>query len=129
MLLVVFMIVPEQADTAYTYSYTYAYVDDIEIRPIPTCTEPVAVSVDSLYADQVDLAWSGSVGPGEYVVVEYGAAGFTPGSGDTTWVYDTTASVSGLTESTAYDFYLTKVCGVGNSSSQVGIGLISMSST
>ena len=47
-------------------------------------------------------------------------AGFAPGSGDTTWVYDTTASVSGLTESTAYDFYLTKVCGAGNSSSQVG---------
>ena len=117
---VVFMIVPEQADTAFTYAYTYAYVDDIEIRPIPTCTRPVAVSVDSVYDDQIDLTWTGALGAGEYVVVEYGLSGFGLGTGDTSWVYDTIAQIDGLLDASSYDFYLTKVCGVGNSSAVVG---------
>jgi hypothetical protein len=83
---VVFMIVPEQADTAYTYSYTYAYVDDIQIRPIPTCTEPLSVTVDSVDTYEIDLSWIGSVGVGEHVVIEYGTTGFTLGTGDTSMV-------------------------------------------
>jgi hypothetical protein len=117
---VVFMIVPEQADTAYTYAYTYAYVDDIQIRPIPTCIEPLSVTVDSVDTYEIDLSWIGSVNAGEYVVVEYGPTGFTPGTGDTSWVYDSIANISGLMDATTYDFYLTKECGPGNTSVTVG---------
>ncbi len=117
---VVFMIVPEQADTAYTYSYTYAYVDDIQIRPIPTCAEPLSVTVDSVDTYEIDLSWIGSVGAGEHVVIEYGTTGFTLGTGDTAMVYDSIANISNLMDATTYDFYLTKECGPGNSSVVVG---------
>ena len=39
------MVVPEFV-SGYTYSYAYAYLDDIEIRDIPNC--PIALNVQEL---------------------------------------------------------------------------------
>src|SRR5210317_771511 len=61
------------------------------------------------------LGWDGASSY-SYHLIEYDTAGFTPGTGDTMWVYADTAYITGLMSSTAYDFYLTTICSSTDSS-------------
>ena len=57
----------------------------------------------------VDLSWlAGGLTAGQYFEIEYDTTGFTPGSGNVITVTDSSASISGLDTTTAYDFYITK---------------------
>ena len=50
-------------------------------------------------------------------VVEYGSAGYTPGTGTTVQVQNTpTTTITGLAANTAYDFYVKSDCGGGDMS-------------
>jgi surface protein len=94
-------------------------IDDIFVGEAPSCYAPTLIAGDPSYF-HVDLSWSGSVSSGSYYLVEYDSAGFTPGTGDTAWVADTSGRISGLMSDATYDFYITNICSSTDSSATVG---------
>jgi len=77
-----------------------------------TCIEPAAPGADNITATSADLLWGGAAVAGEDFKVEYGPAGFTPGTG--TVINNITTNLAALTTlqpDTEYCFYVTKQCG------------------
>jgi hypothetical protein len=83
----------------------------------PDCGSPSALQA---FATDVSalLLWS-SPNPGSTFQVEYGPAGFAPGSGTlitgASGVDGPPVTIGGLAPSTAYDFYVSEVCSSGSS--------------
>jgi hypothetical protein len=92
-------------------------LDDIFVGTPATCDVPTGLTATQVYSESVDLDWSGTLLAGESYKVEYGLSGFTAGSGATTVVFDTSATIGGLTSASAYDFYVSKFCSATDSSS------------
>jgi hypothetical protein len=75
------------------------------------CAVPANISVIDNGNEYVTLTWTGLASDYE---VEYGTHGFTPGSGTTLPVTGIdTVTITGLTNLTAYDFYVKSNCGAG----------------
>ena len=71
------------------------------------CSVPTNISV--VQGDYgVDISWTGT---SQSYIIEYGPAGFTPGTGTTVVVNGTTYTVMGLTTYATYDFYIYYDCG------------------
>ena len=96
-----------------TYCYNYVYLDDVMLRPLPTCFRPEELVLDSIFTTEAYFSWT----PDERTTapsgwhIEYGPAGFTPGTGTTDDVYDTNYSITSLTPNTEYDLYVYADCG------------------
>ncbi|MBF6628089.1 MAG: fibronectin type III domain-containing protein, partial [Proteiniphilum sp.] len=60
-----------------------------------------------------DLSWTPQGNETQWIV-EYGPAGFTPGTGIIQTVSTSTITITGLTEATDYEFYVVAVCGAGS---------------
>ena len=86
----------------------------IYCNTLASCPMPTNLTVTTTPLD-AGLSWSTS-GSYLYHLVEYDTAGFTPGTGDTLWVYDDTTFISGLNPATAYDFRVTTICNSSDSS-------------
>ncbi|MBG00632.1 MAG: hypothetical protein CMI36_16705 [Owenweeksia sp.] len=89
----------------------------------PSCPPPTNATLVSTSSTSATVSWIGG-GVGTNYNVEYGPAGYTPGSGT---ILSTTASpfmISGLTPATCYDVYVRDSCGLGDVS--VWIGPISL---
>jgi hypothetical protein len=79
-----------------------------------SCARPLSQGFTNVTATSVDLTWTGS---GSNFDLEYGADGYTQGSGTTVSnISGTTKTISGLTASTVYNFYVRTNCGGGASS-------------
>ena len=74
-----------------------------------TCTVPYATAAGDIDSTSVELTWLGGNGCGT-TEIEYGAPGFTPSSGTVLTVGCPPYTVTGLTPSTEYDFYLRESC-------------------
>ena len=72
------------------------------------CARSTNFTAAFVTADSVGLAWD--PGAGGTFGIEYGPAGFTPGSGTLTSTTDSTITISGLSAQTSYDFYLVDTC-------------------
>ncbi|MGB1314501.1 MAG: T9SS type A sorting domain-containing protein [Chitinophagales bacterium] len=85
-----------------------------------TCPQPTGVNVSSVTATSADVSWT--TGGSLVWVVEYGPAGFTPGSGAGTAITTATnpLSITGLNPAENYEVYVRDVCTVGDSSFNVG---------
>ena len=110
----VFLYVPPVTPTASSsYTYNYIYLDDITLMNIPTCFRPVEITVESVYTDEIEISWvpdERTTSPSSWVV-EYGIHGFTPGTGATLTVTDTTATITGLQSDRMYDLLVRANCG------------------
>lgn len=98
----------------------YANVHNFEIRPIPSCGDVSNIAVSNVTATSADINWDSSTSAEtawEYVVQPAGT-GVPAGSG--TSVTTNSASVSSLTEQTAYEVYVRADCGSGSFGSWVG---------
>ena len=91
-----------------------------------TCLPPTNVATSMLTNNSVQVNWSGT---GD-MIIEYGAAGFTPGTGATAGTGGTIinataspASITGLSSNTAYDVYVRKDCGAGDFSTNVKLSI------
>lgn len=93
-------------------SYYYFLLDDVIVDYIPVCRRPLEVSFTNITETSVDLGWFDS-GTATSWEVEYGETGFTQGTGTVVQVATNPASITGLTESTCYDFYVRSVCAPG----------------
>ncbi|MBO4488372.1 MAG: fibronectin type III domain-containing protein [Bacteroidales bacterium] len=94
----------------YYSSQPPAAVDNIQLRVV-TCPAPSNVAATSISGSGATITWSGTAT--DYVL-EYGPAGFTPGTGTTVNVTGTYHTLTGLTPETNYTVYLQSDCGSGD---------------
>ena len=106
-------------------TYTIVAQDDNgDLSPEVTVTvaEPDVItdfSAEAIAFDQVELTWTTTGLEGEWIV-EYGEAGFTPGTGTFVTVTNNPAIIDQLDDNTEYDFYIQPSCAPGISGEQVG---------
>ena len=96
-------------------NYNYGYVDNVVLEHIPTCPKPTQVHAANVTTTSVELGWTEN-GTATSWVIEYGPAGFTVGSGTEVTANANPFTVSGLSASTIYDFYVKADCGGGDMS-------------
>lgn len=100
-------------------TYTYIRIDDFHYEQIPSCKKPRYAYVTNLSSDSADIGWT-EMNLATQWMVEYGLAGFNPGSGTTFISNSNPASLNSLSPSTAYEFYVRAVCGRSDTSSWTG---------
>ena len=100
---------PQQGDIA---------IDDLSIAEAPTCPEPTAITAIATSTTDVDVSWT--TGGSTAWQIEYGAPGFTPGTGTIVNALTNPFTVTGLTQGATYDFYVRDSCGAGDVSMWVG---------
>ena len=88
----------------------YTYLDNIEVYVRPACATRMDIAqIDTITGYEATVKWPAVDGATKYLV-EYGAAGFTLGTGirhETTLTRD---SISGLYPGTDYEAYVTYLC-------------------
>jgi hypothetical protein len=90
--------------------------DDSDDGPIIVeCVAATNLSVSGINTDSAILNWDNS-NDGHDVKVEYGATGFSPGSGTVISSFQNSISIDGLIPDTSYDFYVQAICAVDNTS-------------
>jgi hypothetical protein len=90
-------------------------LDNISIVETPTCQAPNALYAINATINSADLGWTEN-GTAVSWEVEYGAPGFTPGTGTVVITGTNPLNLTGLTSATTYDFYVRAVCGPADSS-------------
>ena len=77
------------------------------VASCPTCPAPTAIASSNVTDNSADISWTSSAANTN---LEWGTAGFTPGSG--TYVSDVSNpyTISGLTATTPYDVYVQDSC-------------------
>ena len=94
-----------------TFSEQTIRFDDFYFEDIPTCSEPINVQVLNYDNDQVTLSWeSSSISTPSNWEVEYGVSDFVPGTGTVVAANSSTFTVTNLTATTNYDFYVRSLC-------------------
>ena len=104
---------------ASTDFYSDILLDDVEIRETPSCINPNALTSSSITNNSLDFGWTAN-GTETAWNVEYGATGFTLGSGTLTAVTSNPTSISGLSGNTSYDLYVQADCGTNGVSPWAG---------
>lgn len=107
-------------------TFAYGSVVDFtaDVTPAPsTCPFPTGLTATATSQTEVDFTWTAGGTETEWNI-EWGAPGFTPGTGaeigsDVVTVTPTT-SILGLNPDTNYEFYVQGVCGVGDESLWAG---------
>lgn len=87
-----------------------------------TCPDPTNLQATNLTTNTVDLTWEANGAETEWTVI-WGEEGFDPETDGTTVIDDdgdAGISLTGLTESTSYEFYVQANCGVGDESALTG---------
>src|SRR5690606_27572436 len=74
--------------------------------PLP-CDAPSDFASGEITTDSVELSWTGT---SDSFTIEYGSAGFTPGTGTAVAGVSSPFTLSGLDDNTEYDVYLKSVC-------------------
>jgi hypothetical protein len=80
----------------------------------PTCPAPTALTATNITINSADLGWTGTA---PQYSIEWGPAGFTPGTGTFVTTSLNPYPLGSLTPSTAYQFYVRKLCVPGSDSS------------
>lgn len=88
----------------------YLYIDNFQVKPVPTCPAPVVVKAESTAENTANIIWY----PGdeeeswEYV---YGVAPLNVESATPATVTNSEVALSGLTANTHYQFAVRAICG------------------
>jgi hypothetical protein len=96
-------------------SIYYYWLDDVVVDLIPSCPRPADLTASNVTQTSLDLGWV-EFGTATAWEVEYGTTGFTQGTGTILAAATNPVSITGLTESTCYDFYVRAVCAPGDES-------------
>ena len=108
-----------QSDTAAQTALTASSFRPVILlgKSVP-CAQPINMNFNNPTLNSVDLSWTVNGGSG--VDIEYGPYGFTQGAGTTVSPTTSPYTLSSLTPSTVYDFYIRKNCGSGVYSAWTG---------
>lgn len=93
-------------------------LDDVDIHEQPSCPKPSNFSVVSSGANDVTISWT--TGSAANWQIEYGPAGFNPGSGTVISVNTNPYTVTGLNSASTYDFYVRDSCSATDFSDWLG---------
>ncbi len=96
-----------QACTEYTWGETHDYT--LKVLPEPPCMSPYVTSITNITQHSAQI----QIQSGTWVsttLVEYGPQGFEPGTGEMMSLTSSVFLLSGLEDSTTYDFYLQDSC-------------------
>lgn len=93
-------------------------LDDIAVYEAPSCFKPTAPGVVTTDDQSATIYWTG--GGASNWQVQYGPAGFVPGTGTIVASANDTLTITGLTAATAYEFYVRDSCAVGDVSLWTG---------
>jgi len=105
---------PTWSTTNWTSIDTQSY---FSIDCTPACIDPTALAATNIIDISADLNWSTTAGLSN---IEYGLTGFILGTGiQIIAITDTTQTITGLTASTAYEYYIQSDC-IINESAWVG---------
>lgn len=94
-------------------------LDDFAIIEAPSCPSPTMLAVTGSDAASITLGWTPGINNTEWIL-EYGAPGFTPGTGVSMITSNNPETIGGLTPNSFYDVYLREICGPGDTSTYVG---------
>ncbi|MDY2587656.1 T9SS type A sorting domain-containing protein [Winogradskyella aquimaris] len=94
-------------------------IDNVAFTELPACPTPNALSATNITDTTADLGWTEN-GTATVWDVELGLDGFTPTGTPTAAGVANPYPASGLTENTAYDFYVRASCGGGDFSAWAG---------
>lgn len=78
-----------------------------------------SIVVGTVTASSAIVSWNGGGLPGSFIL-EYGPAGFIPGTGIVLTTSGTADTLTGLNDNVTYEFYLQRDCGNGDNSGQAG---------
>ncbi len=92
-------------------------IDDVAIEDI-ACPQSSNFNVTNVGSSSVGLSWTSGGAPG--FRIEYGVAGFVPGTGTTVFSGTSPLTVTGLSAGTTYDFYLRDSCGATSFGQRIG---------
>src|SRR5690554_6859215 len=101
-------------DACSTQSYGETEDYKFEITAAPSCLPPSDLNTGATSSTSADLTWTENGSATEWQV-EYGAPGFTQGTGTLETTTSNPHTIT-ITPDTQYDFYVRSVCGVGDSS-------------
>ena len=104
-------------------TFTWGSVTDfsITITGGSSCIPITGLTTDSFSVDSVFFSWAAGGAETEWFV-EWGAQGFTPGTGNSYTTTDLNDTITGTTSGSFYDIYVQSICGAGDSS---GVNLLS----
>ncbi|MBI1315679.1 PKD domain-containing protein [bacterium] len=94
------------------------FIDSVQViaTGASACPLPTNLSVTGV-CDTAFVTWAGQ----DTALVQYGPAGFTPGTGTVVTAYNQAATITGLATGTAYDYWVANVCsGSGDTSGYAG---------
>ena len=91
----------------------------LSIVACPTCSGPLSFDVTDVNATSASFVWSAATDPGSYTL-EYGPLGFTLGTGTVLNPTGTSATITGLSEGSYYDVYLSFLCDDGEKAKTLG---------
>ena len=98
-------------NTLGTYSI---YIDDFMVDTIPSCMRPSQLTATATQTE-ITLGWNDGNTGSEWII-EYGQGTFAHGTGTTVVANSNPYTITGLTPSTAYTFYVRSVCSATDSS-------------
>ncbi|MBR5783613.1 MAG: fibronectin type III domain-containing protein, partial [Bacteroidales bacterium] len=96
-----------------TSNNMWAAIDSIVIDYMPSCPKPIYLEANNLTETTAELSWTGIA---TSWIVEYGLAGFELGTGTTLTSNTNSLTLTGLTHSTRYDYYVRGICNVNDTS-------------
>lgn len=86
-------------------------IDEVSVESL-TCGHTKSLTIVATYKDSLKLNWD--AGTATNWQVEYGPAGFSPGSGTMLTASSNSITVTGLSPSVTYDCYVRDSCGAGD---------------
>ena len=95
-------------------SYSYGQIDDIMLSA-PTCIHPNDLTATDADTTSITIQWN-ERGDATTWNIEYGPVGFTPGAGTVVQTTTNPFTVTGLNNSTTYDFYVQSLCSATDAS-------------
>ena len=102
-------------------TYTWGETEDylVQIVPPPTCPQPTNLSLATSSLTSATIQWTAG-GTETQWQIEYGPAGFTPGSGTFLTTTTNPTTINGLTSYSFYQAYVRGICTPGDSSYWAG---------
>ena len=96
-----------------------SWTGPVTFQTLISCPSPTELSVSDITETSANLSWIEN-GTATTWNIEYGTSGFVLGEGTLESITDNPYTLSGLSDSTTYDYYVQADCGDGDSSSWTG---------
>ncbi len=91
------------------------FIDNFRVMEIPTCPQPIALTASNILPDQADLSWTEFATATQWDI-EFGTNGFSPTGTPTQSGVTNPYTITGLTGTTDYEYYVRADCGGGDES-------------